>query len=376
MKVLIIAGGTGGHIFPGLAVAQALQQQQVDIHWLGSEIGLERQLVSPHYSLTCIAARQVRGKRIWNLIATPWFLLRSTWQAWRVIKKLQPDVVLAMGGFVSAPGGIATKLARKPLVLHEQNAVAGYTNRILARFADVVLSAFPKTFPEKFHPQVVGNPVRSAIAALPPPSSSQLAGEGFNEKIPLNVLILGGSQGARAINRLVMETVNNFKEPQKLRIWHQTGKAEFELIKNKYQQIEVVAEVSSFIQDMASAYDWADLVISRSGALTVSELAAAGVASILIPFPYAVDDHQWHNGRFLRDADAAILLREAEISPECLNEYLLDFIRNRNRLLVMAQNARQLAKPQAVFEVAQVLQKIATKKRSKNNKRIPKHETF
>lgn len=360
MKILIIAGGTGGHIFPGLAVASTLQQQQVEIYWLGSEIGLERQLVTPHFPLTCIAAKRVRGKRFWNLAFMPWFLLRATWQALKVIKQIKPNAILAMGGFVSAPGGVAAKLSGTPLVIHEQNAIAGYTNRVLACIAKEVLSAFPNTFPKKFNPHVVGNPVRKEIVALAASLSTQMKSQdAATNNHPLKVLILGGSQGATAINQLIVDTLKYFPDPQKICFWHQTGQKDYEWVNAKYQAHSITAEVSPFIQEMANAYVWADLVICRSGALTVAELAAVGIASILIPFPYAVDDHQWHNGQYLANADAAILIRESEISPEILRNMLLNLSENRARLNNMANKARQLAKPQAAVEVAQILLQTA-----------------
>lgn len=362
MKVLIIAGGTGGHIFPGLAVAQILQQQQIEIHWLGSEIGLERELVSADYPLTCIAACKVRNKRLWNQLSTPWFLLRATWQAWRAIRIIKPHVILSMGGFVSAPGGIAAKLARKPLVLHEQNARAGYTNRLLAYIADAVLCAFPNTFTQKFKPMVVGNPVRVAISSLPAPTSSVAAAsrsEG-SDSAPLNLLILGGSQGAHAINELIIKMVTHFPQCEKLCIWHQTGKVDFEQVKQHYVRLNNLggARVMPFIHEMAEAYAWADLVIARSGALTISELAAAGVPSILIPFPYAVDDHQWHNAQYLVEGGAAIVCRQADISSEYLSKQLLRFLDERHSLLAMARHARALARPEAVYKIAQVVQQL------------------
>ena len=355
-RVLIIAGGTGGHIFPGLCIAKALEQQHIEIFWLGSEIGLEKELVNGKYPLYFIPAKRVRGKKLINQLQAPFTLIRAIWKSWRLIRRLQPDVILAMGGFACAPGGIAAKISKKPLVIHEQNSIPGYANRLLSYFANEILVSFPETFKKNRNVKMVGNPVRLDLFSLPPPSCRYK-----EEDAHFNILILGGSQGASAINHLITSMLNTFPTPQQLRIWHQTGTAQYDQVRESYQKLDVVAKVNSFIDDIASAYGWADLVICRSGALTVAEIAAVGVASILIPFPYAVDDHQWHNGQFLAEKEAAILMREEKISVEVLADLIIELMSNRDRLLRMAEKAKELGKPESVQSVITALNEVIGK---------------
>jgi UDP-N-acetylglucosamine--N-acetylmuramyl-(pentapeptide) pyrophosphoryl-undecaprenol N-acetylglucosamine transferase len=349
-SVLIIAGGTGGHIFPALAVADLLSSQGVKVSWLGSDIGLEKTLVPQRFPMAIIDARRLRGKGWRAYLTAPWQLLKSTWQAHRIIRSLQPNAALAMGGFVSGPGGLAAKLARVPLVVHEQNAVAGYTNRLLAMFADVAVAAYPGVFSVSSSVTAVGNPVRAEIAAIPAPEVRLKGRQGA-----LRILILGGSQGARVLNQMMAKFAADFSGGDSLEFWHQTGQQDFATIQGRYHQLSVTAKIEPFIENMAAAYEWADLVVCRSGALTVAELTAAGVASILVPFPAAVDDHQWHNARYLEQAGAAKLIREAELSSAWLTPVIENFLRDRGSLLAMAQKARELARPRAAITVAEIL---------------------
>lgn len=350
LNVLIIAGGTGGHIFPALAVAELLKEQGAEVSWLGSDIGLEKTLVPSHFPMTYIAARRLRGKGLRAYLEAPLNLLKSTWQAHRAIRRLKPDVVLAMGGFVSGPGGIAAKLAGIPLVVHEQNAVAGYTNRLLAKFANCVVAAYPGIFSKSAGAKIVGNPVRAEITGLSAPSERLL-----NRQGPLRILVLGGSQGARALNRLIVKFAADFPSHDQLEWWHQTGRQDYADIQEQYKQASVTAKVQPFIDDMAEAYQWADLLICRAGALTVAEISAVGLASILVPFPAAVDDHQWHNARYLEQAKAAELIRETDLSSSKLTGIIENFLRDRSLILTMAKKARELAQPHAAEAVAAIV---------------------
>ena len=353
--IMITAGGTGGHIFPALAVADLLSTRGVPVVWLGSDIGLEKTLVPERFPMTCITARRLRGKGLRTYLAAPWRLVQSTWQAYRAVRRLRPRAVLAMGGFVSGPGGLAAKLAGVPLIVHEQNAVAGYTNRLLACFANTVVAAYPGVFSTRAHANVVGNPVRADIAALQLPQQRLLDRHG-----PLRILILGGSQGAHALNQLIVKFAAEFSHPQQIEIWHQTGKPDFLAVQALYANIPVNAKVQPFIEDMATAYQWADLLICRAGALTVAEIAAVGLASILVPFPAAVDDHQWHNAHYLEQAGAAKIIRETDLSPTRLTAMINVFLLDRSLTLSMAQKARDLAQPDAAQAVAEVVLRISS----------------
>ena len=348
-KVLIIAGGTGGHIFPALAVADLLASQGVEIAWLGSEIGLEKNLVPERFPLHFIAVKRLRGKGWRAALTAPWNMLSSAWQAWRIIRRIKPQAALAMGGFVSGPGGLAAKLAGVRLVVHEQNAIAGYTNRILARFADAVAAAYPGVFATQFKAKVVGNPVRAEIMAIPAPSERVT-----DYSRPLRILVLGGSQGAHALNQLVVKCAA-FPWQNQIELWHQTGKKDYPELQAQYSTIPVTARVAPFIEDMPTAYQWADLLIARAGALTVAEIAASGLPSILVPFPYAVDDHQWHNARYLESAGAAKIVREADLTVAKLTDMIKEFLHHRAELLTMAQKARDLSQPHAAQQVADLL---------------------
>lgn len=355
-RIVMIAGGTGGHIIPALAVAKALAEQQVDIHWLGSNSGLEKKLVSPHYPISTIAAGRIRGKGLLTKLLAPCRLAWATLQAWRTLRKLKPNLVVAMGGFVTAPGGLAAKLLGIPLLIHEQNAISGYSNRLLAKFADRTLAAYPNAFSEKVKASVVGNPVKAKIAQLPPPQERGLA-----QHDKLRLLILGGSQGALAINQLIPQALQHFPHQETIEIWHQCGATHLENVQHAYQAIHFPARVNAFIDEMDQAYSWADYVICRAGALTIAELTASGIGSLLIPFPYAVDDHQWHNGQYLVDNKAAIMTRQNQLSSEALQKQIKHWLVNKEECLQMANNARALAKPQATAQVATACLALMTK---------------
>lgn len=343
MKVLIMAGGTGGHVFPGLAVAARLQELGHTVEWLGTQQGLDTKLVpKAQITLHKIAITGLRGKGKLGLLAAPWKIIRALRQSLRVIKQVQPDVVLGMGGYVTGPGGLAAWLKRIPLVIHEQNAIAGKTNRILARFARCVLEAFPNSLPKKYQPIWVGNPIRQNIIDIAPPEQRYAQREG-----KLNVFIFGGSQGAKAINTTVITWLST--QADAMNIWHQTGAREEATVKQGYQEVGVTAKVVAFVDDMAAALSWADLVICRAGALSVSELTCAGLASVLIPFPYAVDDHQMVNAQFLAQAQAAIVIPQTQFTAEYLTDICSKL--DREALLQMAMAARQLAKPEATESV-------------------------
>lgn len=344
-KVLVMAGGTGGHVYPGLATAGVLSEQGVTVEWLGSERGIENELVpAAGFPLHTISVTGLRGKGIASLLLAPFKLLKACLQAKAVLQKVKPNAVLGMGGFASGPGGLAAKLMGIPVLVHEQNAIPGMTNKTLAKFAKVVMEAFPNTFPQAI---CTGNPIRKNIVELSEPDVRFQHREG-----PIRVLVVGGSLGAQAINLCVPKALAALTDEQMPEVWHQTGKRNYDETKSAYQAAGVNAKIAPFIDDMNQAYDWADVVICRAGALTVSELSAAGVASVLIPFPYAVDDHQTANARFLSEHQAGILLPQTELTTERLVA-LLKELSDRPRLLEMAMKARSLGQQNASELVAQ-----------------------
>jgi len=345
--ILIVAGGTGGHIFPALAVAEILQAQGVRIVWCGTERGLENTLVTKRFPLEIIQVQALRGKGLMRWLLLPWQLMRSVLQSVCLIHKIKPQLILAMGGYAAGPVGIAAFLKRIPLVVHEQNTIPGLTNRLLSKWAKQTLQAFPNSF-HSAKVKTVGNPVRTDIIAIVPPEKRlPLAEE------PLRILILGGSQGAHFINETMLMAWPSMAS-EKIVFKHQTGVQDFQMVQRFYQEHAVAAEVNMFIEDMAAAYAWADLVIARAGALTISELAAVGIASILIPFPFAVDDHQLHNARVLAEVGAAIIMCQQDFDLTKFTAMLKKFATQRALLLEMAQKARQLASPTAAQQVADV----------------------
>lgn len=348
--ILIMAGGTGGHIYPGLAVADALKAQGWNIVWLGAPNSMEAELVPKHgYPVAWVNFSGVRGKGALRLLTLPFTLLRALWQSADAIFRHRPDVVLGMGGYITMPGGLMAAFLRRPLVIHEQNSIAGLSNKLLAKLSTRVLSGFPDVLKGT---QWCGNPVRADIAALPVPRQ-RFAGRSGR----LNVLVVGGSLGAQALNEALPKALALLGESERPQVLHQTGKKNFEAVQKLYAQAGVSADIRAFLDDMADQYAKADVVICRAGALTIAELAAAGVASVLVPFPFAVDDHQTHNARFLSEQGAAVLMPQKELNAEQLAQLLSGL--DRDRLLAMARAARALAKPDATQQVAQVCASLA-----------------
>lgn len=344
---LIMAGGTGGHVFPALATARMLQANNVSVHWLGSEGGMETELVSEAgIPISCISISGLRGKGKLALVMAPFRLLKALMQAMAVIRSVKPDGVLGMGGFVTGPGGLAARLLGKPLLIHEQNAIAGMTNRLLSRFANVVMEAFPGSFPKAVKTFVTGNPVRKEICELKDKESTVTE---KNEAV--RVLVVGGSLGAVAINEIVPEAVKLIGSEFRPEVKHQAGKKNVNNALASYQQAGVTAEVVPFISDMTSAYQWADIVICRAGALTISELCMAGVGAILVPYPHAVDDHQTKNANYMVQAGAAELMPQSELTALALSNKLKTMIEKREIMIEMAQAARHLARPDATEKV-------------------------
>ena len=348
-SILIMAGGTGGHIFPALAVADRLREQGWQVTWLGAPDSMEAELVPKQgYEMALVRFSGLRGKGWLRRLLLPWNLLIALWQSAVAIFLHRPDVVLGMGGYITFPGGMMAAFLRRPLVIHEQNSVAGLSNKVLARVASRVMSGFPDVLPKAIW---CGNPVRSSIAALPEPQPRYAARSG-----KLNVLVVGGSLGAQAINQAVPQALALMSEELRPNVVHQTGRQHHAAVVQMYQQAGVKADIRAFIDDMAESYAAADLVICRSGALTVAELAAAGVASLLIPYPSAVDDHQTHNARFLSERGAAVLLPQTALTAEKLAQWLGE--QRREKLLAMAQQARGLARADAAAAVAALCTEI------------------
>jgi UDP-N-acetylglucosamine--N-acetylmuramyl-(pentapeptide) pyrophosphoryl-undecaprenol N-acetylglucosamine transferase len=343
--ILIMAGGTGGHIYPGLAVADALRAQGWNVVWLGAPNSMEAELVPKHgYPVAWVNFTGVRGKGLMRLLTLPFTLLRALGQSADAIFRYRPDVVLGMGGYITMPGGLMAAILRRPLVIHEQNSIAGMSNKVLAKLAARVLSGFPGVLKRT---EWCGNPVRADIAALPEPQARYAGRSG-----KLNVLVVGGSLGAKALNEALPQALAMLSEQERPNVLHQAGKKNFEAVQKLYAEAGVDADIRPFLDDMANQYANADVLICRAGALTIAELAAAGVASVLIPLPIAVDDHQTHNARFLSEHGAAVLLPQKELSAERLAQLLRGF--SREKLLTMAKAARSLAKPDATQAVAQV----------------------
>lgn len=348
--ILVMAGGTGGHVFPGLAVADFLHERGWRIAWMGNPNGMEAKLVPTRgYEMAWVRIEGLRGKGWLRALLLPVNLLRAFRQAQRELSRIKPDVVLGMGGYVTFPGGMMAALSGRPLVVHEQNSVAGLANRVLAGVADRVLSGFPGVLKRGVW---TGNPLRAEIAALAAPSQRYAARSG-----PLNVLVVGGSLGAQALNDAVPRALTLLAAGERPRVTHQSGVKQIDRLRATYAAAGVTAELPGFIDDMAARYAAADLVICRAGALTIAELAAAGVASVLVPFPHAVDDHQTGNARFLAQAGAAILLPQAELTPEKLAGLLREL--TREKLATMAEKARALAKPEATRAVAEICMEMA-----------------
>ena len=341
--ILIMAGGTGGHVFPALAVARELARRNRRVVWLGTPRGIENRLVpAAGIVLEHVRVTGLRGKGALSWLLAPLKVIVALWDAMRIVYRQRPSVVLGMGGFASGPGGLAAWLLRRPLVIHEQNAAAGLTNRLLARFAREVLQAFPGSFNSRIKVRTIGNPVRPELALLESPEQRALGRTG-----PLRVLVLGGSQGALALNQTVPAAAALVAPKFQLEIWHQAGGATMQKAVDAYTAANVDARVDPFIDDMAAAYAWADMVICRSGALTIAELAAVGLGAVLIPFPSAVDDHQTLNARFLVDAGAAVLIPQSKLTPAVLAAELEVWAGDRQQVVARATRARMLSRPDA-----------------------------
>ncbi|QEY23710.1 undecaprenyldiphospho-muramoylpentapeptide beta-N-acetylglucosaminyltransferase [Neisseria animalis] len=343
---MVMAGGTGGHIFPALAVADALRARGHHVIWLGSEGAMETRIV-PQYDilLETLAIKGVRGNGLKRKLMLPFTLFKTVREAVRIIKKHRVACVIGFGGFVTFPGGVAAKLSGVPIVIHEQNAVAGLSNRQLSRWAERVLYAFPKAF--NHENGLVGNPVRADIANLPPPAE-RFAGRAGR----LKVLVMGGSLGADILNQTLPKALALLPEAQRPQIYHQSGRNKLGSLQGEYDKLGVEAECVEFITDMVSAYRDADLVVCRAGALTIAELTAAGVGALLVPYPHAVDDHQTANARFMIHAQAGLLLPQPQLTAERLAEVLGGL--DREKCLAWAENARSLALPHSADDVAEI----------------------
>ncbi len=363
--VLVMAGGTGGHIFPALAVADVLKRHGAQIHWLGTHKGMEARLIPEyHYPIHFIEIDGLRGKGIKTLITMPFKLLKALWQTFGVYRKIKPNVVLGMGGFVTGPGGLMAWMLAKPLVVHEQNAIAGLTNKLLYRLAKKVFAAFPGAFKAAPKLTVCGNPVRQEIVAIEAPET-RLQQHWQQYPGQLNILVVGGSLGAMALNKTIPQALELIVQKQMLtqsdftsiKVKHQCGEKHQSETEQAYQLLSgpvnknIDYEVMPFIKNMAETYAWADVIICRSGALTVSEIAAAGIASILVPFPYAVDDHQTANGAYLADQDAAVLIQQRDLDKQKLAQLLADL--SREKITAMSVQARKLSITDAAEVVAQ-----------------------
>ncbi len=351
-NILIMAGGTGGHVFPALACAREFQARGYQVHWLGTPRGIENDLVpAAGLPLHLINVTGLRGKGIKNLLKAPIELIRALIQSYKVVRKLKPVCVLGMGGYVSGPGGLAAWLTGSRLVIHEQNAVAGTANRLLHPFASQVCEAFPNTFASNPKCHTTGNPVREQLFLDTP--RAPLAGR------QARLLVLGGSLGAEPLNKLLPEAVAKLDEAIRPEICHQAGRAHAEVTAERYQAAGLKADLRPFIQDMPAAYAWADLVVCRAGALTISEVAAAGLPSLLIPLPHAIDDHQSHNAAYLAKAGAAVLLPQSTTDADKLAAQLTEVLMQPEKLKNMGSTARRMSRPDATRKVVEICLEVA-----------------
>lgn len=357
--ILIMAGGTGGHVFPGLAVAEALHACNQTVVWLGTRRGLEAELVpAREIEIEWISITGVRGRGVSAWIAAPFKIVWAVFQALGVMLRRRPGAVLGLGGFVAGPGGIAAWLTRKPLVIHEQNAVAGTTNRLLARFASRVFEAFAGSFPASAGAIEIGNPVRAAIVGQANEQESDLV----SADRPVHLLVLGGSQGALALNQTVAPAVAALRPGARPAIRHQAGRS-LEVAARAYRDAGVESDCVAFIDDMAEAYAWADIVVARAGALTLAELAASGVGAILVPYPYAIDDHQRKNAEYFAAAGAALIVPQDQLDPERLAAELERVLTDRPGLVEMGRRCRSLARPDAALRLAEACMDLAGDRR-------------
>jgi len=347
--IMIMAGGTGGHVFPALAVAEILTQRGVTVTWMGTAKGIESRLVpEAGYPLTEISVQGLRGNGAIGWMKAPFKLAKAIIEAIAAIKNTNVDLVLGFGGFASGPGGIAAWLLRKPVVIHEQNAISGLTNKLLGVIATRILQGFPNCFKTSMKAQWVGNPVRSSIAKTAEPIKSA--------EMPrdIKLLVLGGSLGAKSLNGVLPRSLTLIGSSRSIKVRHQCGEKHLEDCKKNYEEVSVQAEVTAFISDMAEAYSWADLVVCRAGALTIAELSAVGVASILVPYPYAVDDHQTFNASALLDVGAAVIIDESELDEKVLSKKIIELTSSSSNLFNMAIAAKIQAKPEAAVSIADV----------------------
>lgn len=353
-RVMVMAGGTGGHVFPALAVAQELRSRGWEVCWMGVPDSFEARTVPQYdFPIEWVDSFRLRGQGLASLLLAPLRLLRAIAQSIRVLRRRKPQVVLGMGGFVTGPGGIASRLLGIPLVIHEQNSIPGLTNQWLARAATVVMQAFPDSFAAKRCAITVGNPVRAEIARIDAPEIRMQGREDV-----CRVLVLGGSLGAAVLNEVVPQALALLPDAACLEVRHQAGRGKAQETEQAYRLAGVEAHVSDFMHDMAEAYAWADLVICRAGALTITELASAGLAAILVPYPHAVDDHQTRNAQVLVDAGAALLMPQSELKAQVLAEAMAGFCGDRAQLLNMAASARALARPEATAQVADICEEV------------------
>ena len=342
--IVVMAGGTGGHVFPALAVAENLRRHGENIIWLGTRSGIEARVVpAADFAIEWLNVQGLRGKGLMTLLLAPFRLVRACWQALSLLRRIRPKAVLGMGGFVSGPGGLMAWCLDIPLFVHEQNSIIGLTNRILGRFATRNYSAFPDTVSAVPRSECIGNPVRDSLADLEEPGKRLIA----RIDTPMQLLVIGGSLGAATLNRILPEAIACLDPEQRPRVKHQCGDQHLQSCLKNYQEAGVDAVVVSFIDDMQQAYAWADLVVCRAGALTISELTAVGLASLLIPFPHAVDNHQYYNACFLEQHQAAQILLEENLSAENLALKLQFFQQNRNVLVEMGVKARAQFKADA-----------------------------
>jgi len=346
---LIMAGGTGGHIFPGLAVAEALRARGWRVHWLGVPGSMEERLVPPRgFAFEPVQFSGLRGKGLVTLAFAPLKLLRAFWQRWRVMRRVKPDVVVGLGGYITFPGGMMGVLAGRPLVLHEQNSVAGLANKVLAHIADRIFTAYPRALPKG---EWVGNPLRPEFLTQAGPADRFAGRSG-----PLNVLVLGGSLGAVALNDVVLQALTDMPANARPQVLHQAGQQHIDTLRQAYARAGVAAEVVPFIDDTATAMARADLIVCRAGASTVTEIAAVGAAAVFVPFPFAVDDHQTHNARFLVDAGAATLVQQRDLTAEMLKSLFEKT--ERTMLLNQALEAKKLQKTEAVAHMVTACEQL------------------
>lgn len=339
-RIVIMAGGTGGHVFPALAVAERMREKGWQVSWLGTHTGLESRVVPARgIEIDWLTVAGVRGKGMLTKIKALFLLVAACLQAWRILRRRKPVVVLGMGGFVAAPGGLMAKLLKIPLVIHEQNRVPGTTNRLLARMADQVLEAFPGSFNKEWGAHWTGNPLREEFLV---PAADESRHEGKDR-----ILVVGGSQGAKVLNEVMPETAAALDNVE---VMHQTGASMCDEVSRRYQALQVEARVSAFIDDIAAAYGWADLVICRSGAMTVSEVAAAGVPAIFVPFPYAIDDHQVANAHYLVDAGGGALLLQKDLTATALAEQITRVLAYRKEIGDAAKACARLDATETVAE--------------------------